>query len=35
MSQHLISLTVSDNDLTEIDTALKTLENRFANFLTL
>ncbi|MBD9355967.1 hypothetical protein [Methylomonas albis] len=35
MSQNLISLTLSDNDLTDIDAALKTLEDRFAGFLVL
>ena len=35
MSQHLISLTLSDNDLIEIDAALKTLEDHFAGFLVL
>lgn len=35
MSQHLISLTLSDNDLRDIDAALKTLEDRFAGFLVL
>ena len=35
MSQHLISLSLSDNDLTDIDAALKILEGRFAGFLVL
>jgi len=35
MSQNLISLSLSDNDLTDIDAALKILEDRFAGFLVL
>lgn len=35
MSQHLISLSLSDNDLADIDAALTTLEDRFASFLVL
>ncbi|WP_426994272.1 hypothetical protein [Methylomonas sp. CM2] len=35
MNQHLISLSLSDNDLADIDAALKILEDRFAGFLVL
>lgn len=35
MSQNLISLTLSDNALAEVDTALDTLEKHFGNFINL